>query len=74
MYQNPIELVEQIYEEAPTTKNVSLEYFAEEIERITGGDKPSRSSVRRWLAAAGIVATGGKKRTWAYKHNPQKGE
>lgn len=73
MYQNPIELVEQIYEEAPVTKNVTLEYFVERIRHMTG-DNPSKSTVKRWLNAAGISVEPGRRIGWAYRHNPGKGE
>ncbi len=73
MYQNPIELVEQIYEEAPVTKNVTLEYFVERIRHMTG-DNPSKSTVKRWLNEAGIYVEPGRRGGWAYRHNGGRGE
>lgn len=72
-HNNPIELVEQIYEEAPVTKNVTLGYFVEKIKAMTG-ELPSKSTVKRWLNEAGISVEPGRRGGWAYRHNAGKGE
>lgn len=73
MYRNLKELIEQIYETAPLSRNISLEDIRAEVEsRI--GEKVSRTTVRRVLSDLGIVADKNKKRVWAYRHNPGRGE
>ena len=67
------EVIKEIYKTAPRVVNMSLDEWAEEIEKRTGV-RPVKSAVKAILNKNGIVAKEGKKRVWVYRHNGGKKE
>ncbi len=65
------EVIKEIYKTAPRVVNMSLDEWAEEIEKRTGV-RPVKSAVKAILNKNGIVAKEGKKRVWVFRHNEGK--
>jgi DNA-directed RNA polymerase specialized sigma54-like protein len=73
MYRNIQDLIKQIVEDTQPTLNISIADICDGIYQKIG-IRPSRTTVKRHLDELGIKAAEGKKRTWAYLHNPNAGD
>jgi transposase len=67
------ELVKKIVEEKQPTVNITVREIADELSRRL--DKEIHPmQVKRILNDLGIFAEEGKKRSWVWRHNPNKAE
>jgi hypothetical protein len=73
MSQSAQEIVRQIISEHEPTVNITVREIADELSRrLNKTIHPMQ--VKRILNDLGIYAEEGKKRSWVWRHSPQKGD